>query len=82
MYTYLQINPLSRAAAGPVTVARVSERIEIDDIAIKLVADAGLTPGRSATVTSTGTDAVHVHTPSGDYSIPAKVADQLYVTVG
>ncbi len=74
--------PLSRAAAGPVTVARVGERIEIDDAAIQLLADAALMPGRGATVTGTDGNAVRVHTTSGDYSIPVTVADQLFVTAG
>ncbi|HEY3831834.1 MAG TPA: metal-dependent transcriptional regulator [Acidimicrobiia bacterium] len=72
--------PLSQAAPGPVTVRRVSERIEIDDVAIQLVADAALTPGRDATVTASDSSAVQVHTASGDYSIPVAVAEQLYVT--
>jgi DtxR family Mn-dependent transcriptional regulator len=72
--------PLSRAATGPITVARVSERIEIDDVAIQLVADAGLTPGGRATVTAADTDAVHVHTATGDHAIPVHVAEQLFVT--
>ncbi|HEY1739201.1 MAG TPA: metal-dependent transcriptional regulator [Acidimicrobiia bacterium] len=74
--------PLSRAAAGPVNVARVSERIEIDDAAIQLIADACLTPGRDATVTATDAGAVHVHTASGDYAIPVAVAEQLFVVSG
>ncbi len=75
-----KVLPLSRAAVGSVTVRRVSERIEIDDAAIQLVADAALTPGRDATVTATDAAAVHVHTASGDYAIPIGVADQLFVS--
>ncbi len=74
--------PLSRAPEGRVTVARISERIEIDDVSIQLVADAALTPGRGATVTATDARAVHVLTDSGDHTIPSPVADQLFVTIG
>jgi DtxR family Mn-dependent transcriptional regulator len=73
--------PLSEAAPGPFTVRRVSELIEIDDIAIRLVADAALTPGRDATLTATDGTSVHVHTESGDHAIPVRVADQLFVSV-
>ena len=76
----IAVLPLSRAALGPVTVRRVSERIEIDDVAIRLVADAALTPGRGATVTASDKDAVQVHTASGDHTIPFAVADQLFVS--
>ena len=50
--------------------------------AIQLVAEASLTPGRDATITSTDRDVVRVHTASGDHTIPMHVAEQLFVTAG
>src|SRR5436190_1567284 len=41
---------LSRAEAGPVTVSRISEKVEIDDDAIAFLAGAELIPGSKATV--------------------------------
>src|SRR5215208_3250900 len=43
---------LTQAEPGPVTVSRISERLEIDDAAMRLIAHAGLIPGRHATVVS------------------------------
>jgi DtxR family Mn-dependent transcriptional regulator len=74
--------PLTRAPTGAVTVARISERIEIDDSSIELVARAALTPGRNATITATDERAVSVHTDSGDHTIPTRVAEQLFVSIG
>jgi DtxR family Mn-dependent transcriptional regulator len=76
----LKMLPLSQASPGPVTVRRVSERIEIDDDAIRLVANAALTPGRDATVTASDGAVVLVHTASGDHAIPLRVAEQLFVS--
>lgn len=72
------------AADGSVTVARISERLEIDDEGLQLVADARLMPGCRATVTAprrgdSGGDIV-VETVTGRHRIPRRVADQLHVT--
>jgi DtxR family Mn-dependent transcriptional regulator len=73
--------PLARAPRGDVTVARISERIEIDDANIKFVADAAMLPGAHLTILGGDDGTVSVRTPSGDHTVPASVADHLYVTV-
>jgi len=72
--------PLAAAEPGPVVVARVSERLEMWDAALKLIAAAQLTPGRDATVIGRRGDTVQVKTASGEHDIPSRVADSLYVS--
>ncbi|HWS47079.1 MAG TPA: metal-dependent transcriptional regulator [Acidimicrobiia bacterium] len=71
---------LDDAAPGPVTVARVSERLEMSDDAIALIAAANLLPGRDATVVGRDDDAVTVETETGEHRVPARIAESLYVT--
>jgi DtxR family Mn-dependent transcriptional regulator len=73
---------LTAAPRGDITVSRISERIEINDDHIQLVAAARLTPGMSATITGSDRRSVRVTTESGEHTIPSIVADHLYVTVG
>jgi hypothetical protein len=66
---------LSEAVAGSVVVKRISERLELDDDALALIAKARLTPGSEATVV--GRDAagnVSLTTGSGDQVVPVAVA--------
>jgi DtxR family Mn-dependent transcriptional regulator len=66
---------LSEAVAGSVVVKRISERLELDDDALTLIARARLTPGSEATVV--GRDAagnVRLTTGSGDAVVPVAVA--------
>jgi DtxR family Mn-dependent transcriptional regulator len=75
--------PLKDAPAGPVTVARISEKLELSDAGLRLLAAARLTPGCSATVTGAadGDDGtVRVKTATGEHRVPREVAEQLYVT--
>jgi len=71
---------LSLAEAGPVTVARVSERLEMSDDALSLIASAHLMPGCDATVIGTGADSVTVKTDTGEHRVPRAVAESLYVS--
>ena len=73
---------LAQASLGEVRVARVSEKLELDDDGIRLVAQAGLTPGCDATVIESGRDSVSVRTATGEHRVPPRVAEQLHVTVG
>src|SRR5512144_2213428 len=52
--------PLSRVEPGPVTVSRISEKVELDDDALVLLAGAQLTPGAEAVVVGPAPDAVVV----------------------
>jgi DtxR family Mn-dependent transcriptional regulator len=66
---------LSEATAGPVVVARISERLELDDDALAFIAAARLIPGSEALVV--GRDAagnVEVATGAGDHVVPVAVA--------
>ena len=72
---------LSQAPTGPVTVRRVSERLETDDDGLRLIATARLLPGCEATVVDTRDGQVTVKTESGEYVVPRKIADHLHVSV-
>ncbi|MBM3674280.1 MAG: metal-dependent transcriptional regulator [Actinobacteria bacterium] len=72
---------LTEAAPGKVTVTRISEKLELDDASLELVARARLIPGASATVLSRNPDGVRVKTGAGEHTVPTGVAEQMYVTV-
>ena len=60
--------PLARATAGPVRVARISEKLELDDDALSFLASAQLTPGSEAVVVGPGgTWALSVARAHGQY---------------
>jgi DtxR family Mn-dependent transcriptional regulator len=71
---------LADAQVGPITVARVSERLEMSDEALVLIADAHLMPGCDATITQTEKDGVTVTTDNGEHRVPSRVAESLYVS--
>jgi DtxR family Mn-dependent transcriptional regulator len=72
-------SPLAQASPGPVTVRRISEKVELDDDAIRLLARAHLTPGSPATVVGPGPDGVRVTTEAGEQVVPSAVAALLWV---
>jgi DtxR family transcriptional regulator, Mn-dependent transcriptional regulator len=72
--------PLSRSVPGPITVQRVNERLETDDEGISLLASAHMMPGCGATVVEVTDGAVTVETDTGRHAVPARVADNLYVS--
>lgn len=74
--------PLSGARAGPVTIRRISERLETDDAALRMLARLDLVPGREATVEGRGTGGVKVATAGGVHLIPDPVADLVLVSTG
>jgi DtxR family Mn-dependent transcriptional regulator len=71
---------LADAQIGPITVERVSERLEMSDEALVLIAGAHLAPGCDATITDAGKDDVTVTTDNGEYRVPKRVAESLYVS--
>jgi DtxR family transcriptional regulator, iron-dependent repressor len=73
---------LSKAPAGPVTVRRVSERLETDDAGLQLVSVAQLLPGSDATVIDADESGVTVKTETGEHRVPRSVADHLHISVG
>jgi DtxR family Mn-dependent transcriptional regulator len=70
---------LADADSGRVTVARISEKLELSDDGLHLVAAARLVPGASATVVGRDGAGVRVRTATGEHVVPAAVAEQLYV---
>ncbi|MGZ8734099.1 MAG: metal-dependent transcriptional regulator [Acidimicrobiia bacterium] len=68
------------ADSGQVTITRISEKLELDDDGLHLVAVARLIPGASATVVSRDADGVLVRTPTGEHTIPPVVAEQMFIT--
>ena len=71
---------LASAEIGPVTVTRISERLELSDSGLKLVADARLMPGCSVTIVEREAGGVRVKTATGEVMVPTTVAEQLYVS--
>ena len=58
------------SAPGRVTVTRISEKLELDDESLRLVAKARLIPGATATVVERRADGMRVKTPAGEHTIP------------
>jgi DtxR family Mn-dependent transcriptional regulator len=73
---------LSQAPTGPITMRRVSERLETDDDGLRLIATAHLLPGNDATVIDNREGVVTVKTETGEHQVPRKVADHLHISVG
>ncbi|HTL84521.1 MAG TPA: metal-dependent transcriptional regulator [Acidimicrobiia bacterium] len=74
------VTALANAEPGPVVVTRVSERLEMSDDAIRLIADAQLMPGCDATVVARDASGVTVKTATGEHVVPMRVAESLYVS--
>jgi len=73
--------PLAEAQPGPVTVARISEKLELSDAGLALLARARLIPGARAEVMGRDVEGVQVRTAVGDTTVPDDVAEQTYVSV-
>ena len=71
---------LELAEPGPVTVARVTEKIELDDDALALLAGARLIPGLPAVVVGRDERGVVVRTDQGERVVPLGVARMMWVT--
>jgi DtxR family transcriptional regulator, Mn-dependent transcriptional regulator len=70
---------LAQAEPGQVTVTRVSERLEIDDDALSLIATGGLIPGSRAEVLDRRDGGVAVRTDAGERVVPDAIARLLWV---
>ena len=73
--------PLASARPGRVRVRRISEKIELDDRALALLAGAGLIPGAEASVVEAGAAGVRVRggDGSGEQTVPVDVARLTFV---
>lgn len=69
------------AEPGRITVTRISEKLELDDSGLGLVARARLIPGATATVIQRDAEGVLVRTPAGEHTVPTAVAEQMFVAV-
>jgi DtxR family transcriptional regulator, Mn-dependent transcriptional regulator len=70
---------LAKADPGRVTIARISEKLELNDEGLSLLARARLIPGASATVVERRNGDVKVKTAAGEHTVPADVAEQMFV---
>lgn len=73
---------LSDAEPGPVAVTRITEMLELNDAALKMLADARLIPGCAATVVESGADGVRVKTSVKEQVVPHDVATEMFVRPG
>jgi len=71
--------PLSLVSNGEIRVIRIGERIEVDDEALRLLATADLTPGRTAAIIDTGNGQVTLRTSTGEHVVPTRIAELMYV---
>lgn len=76
--------PASAALAdtepGPVVIARVSEKLELDDDVLRLLAGAALVPGMPARLLRHDSDSVVMKTDRGEHRVPLAVARLVYAT--
>ena len=70
---------LLQSKPGPVVVRRISEKAEIDEGALKFLAEAQLIPGSSAVVMGTEPGGVRVASDSGEQLVPPSVAQLMWV---
>jgi DtxR family Mn-dependent transcriptional regulator len=71
---------LANAAPGRVTVARVSEKLELSDDSLRLLARVRMIPGATATVVAGDAAGVTVRTSAGEHTLRPEVSEQVYVS--
>ena len=71
---------LTDSPPGPVVVARISEKLELDKDALSLIAGASLIPGNDAVVLAAAPGGVRVKTSMGEHTVPDAVARLMWVT--
>ena len=70
---------LSDARPGGFTVARISEKLELDDDALRFLADADLVPGRPVEVVARRTEGVAVRTDAGDHTVAGELGPLIWL---
>ena len=70
---------LTNASPGRATVARISEKLELDDDALAYVAHANLVPGSAVSVVGREGDVVVLESDAGQQRVPTGLADLLFV---
>jgi DtxR family Mn-dependent transcriptional regulator len=71
---------LAEATPGPVTIVRISEKIELDDEALRFLAQGGLVPGKDAVVVGPANGGMQVKGASGEEIVPDRLARLMWVT--
>jgi hypothetical protein len=71
---------LTQAEPGLIRVARISEKIELDDDALAFLAGASLIPGAMASVVRTDPGGVVIESGAGERTVPTEVARLTFVT--
>jgi DtxR family transcriptional regulator, Mn-dependent transcriptional regulator len=70
---------LDRAPLGPVHVVRITEELEADDEALRLLERCGFIPGRDAELKESGSFGVEVAGSVADATLPTRIASHTYV---
>jgi len=63
-------------------VTRISEKAELDDDALSFLVRARLVPGSEAVVVGPAADGVVVKSDAGEQTVPARLAELMWVTAG
>ncbi len=71
---------LADAQPGSFVVARISEKLELDDGALKFLVDAGLIPGRDVAVLAGTTAGDRVRTSTGEHTVGREIAHLIWVS--
>jgi DtxR family Mn-dependent transcriptional regulator len=70
---------LSDARPGGFTVARISEKLELDDDALQFLAEADLVPGRPVEVVARGGSGIEVRTDAGDRTVATELGPLIWL---
>ncbi|MGZ4711739.1 MAG: metal-dependent transcriptional regulator [Acidimicrobiia bacterium] len=70
---------LAEAGPGDFTVARISEKLELDDDALRFLADADLVPGRAVELVGTGAAGTEVRTGTGHHVVAAELGPLIWL---
>ena len=73
---------LTKAGTGTVRVTRISEKIETDDEALRLLAAAGVIPGSTCRIVRVDPGGVVVDRVGTEYLVPTEVARLTFVAAG
>jgi len=70
---------LAENTDADITVARISEKLEVNEEGLRLLSKARLIPGAVATVLDRDAVGVTVRTPNGEYTVPLDIASEMFV---
>ena len=71
---------LADAPPGAFVVARISEKLELDDDALRFLVHAGLVPGRDVELLAGSSRGDRVRTSSGEHTVAPELAHLIWVT--